>query len=522
MRCPSSPAVASSPTPRHRPHMAGRLRPVQHHAGTPFLIGCASVSRKRRQAPHGTVTDFRRTPSRMVTHSGVHRGAPRTMWLGLPVHPHPFGRRAVTRLSKSGRRTSVWTMATEELPDGLIGGHTVAASLLADVSRLADDMLEFLVQRIPEAAEDAELRGLTLGSCSSNLEAALSMVRHGIDVEAAEAPVTALEHARAMAARGHSVDVMLRFYRLGHEYFVARLAEILDRRTVDRARALSVYAELEHFAFRYIDRISSLVAAEYVAELDRRQNQARAERAEVVRDLLAGTRIPISRAERVLRHRLSGTQIAFVCWTHDRSVHLERHTRLVATALGSAHCLLMADGPLAFWGWVASAGKPDRLLREQFGEWRRLEEPVHLTVGAPHDGTIGFRLTHLEAVRARRIVEISASPPPSLTLFSDVALVDALSQDLEVARLFVRAQLGDLARDTVRAAEERSALLAFLDSQGSLVAAAHSLNLHRNTVLKRVRRAEARRGAPATAQVAELHAALRAAHVLGAAVLIQA
>jgi len=38
-------------------------------------------------------------------------------------------------------------------------------------------------------------------------------------------------------------------------------------------------------------------------------------------------------------------------------------------------------------------------------------------------------------------------------------------------------------------------------------------------VLKRVRRAEERRGAPATAGLAGLHAALRAADVLGAAVL---
>jgi len=98
-------------------------------------------------------------------------------------------------------------------------GRGIAASLLANVSSLADDMLRYLVERIPEVGGDAELRGLTLGSCSSNLEAVLSMVRHGIDVAAAEAPVTALEHARAMASRGHSVDVMLRFYRLGHEYF---------------------------------------------------------------------------------------------------------------------------------------------------------------------------------------------------------------------------------------------------------------------------------------------------------------
>ena len=413
----------------------------------------------------------------------------------------------------------VSAMDAQQSPEGRLDGRTVAVALLSDVSRLADDMLQFLVERIPETVEDAELRGLTLGSCSSNLEAALSMVRHGIDAAAAEAPVTALEHARAMASRGHSVDVMLRFYRLGHEYFTVRLADVMKGWTGDSATALTVYAELERFAFRYIDRISSLVAEEYVAELDRRQNQARAERAEMVQDLLAGKHITVSRAERVLRHRLTGTQIGFVCWAHDRAVNLERHANLLARALGSPHPLLMADGPLALWGWVAVTGEQARLARDTLATWHSSGEAVHIAVGSPHEAVPGFRLSHREAVGTRRIVELSVLSAPSLTVFSDVALVDALSQDLEVARNFVQSQLGDLGRDGSQEREERAALLAVLDAQGSLVSAAHTLNVHRNTVLKRVRRAEERRGAPATAGLAGLHAALRAADVLGAAVL---
>src|SRR5436309_2279756 len=147
-------------------------------------------------------------------------------------------------------------------------GTGVAASLLANVSSLADDMLKYLVERIPEAGGDAELRGLTLGSCSSNLEAALSMFRHGIDVAAAEAPVTALEHARAMASRGHSVDVMLRFYRLGHEYFTERLSDSLTEWISDPDALLAALEELERFAFGHIDANSSQAAAEYVADLE--------------------------------------------------------------------------------------------------------------------------------------------------------------------------------------------------------------------------------------------------------------
>ena len=303
-------------------------------------------------------------------------------------------------------------------------GSGIAASLLANVSSLADDMLRYLVERIPEVGGDAELRGLTLGSCSSNLEAALSMFRHGIDVAAAEAPVTALEHARAMASRGHSVDVMLRFYRLGHEYFTEKLSDWLTDRIDDPTVALRTFIDLERFGFRYIDRISSLVAAEYVAELDRRQNQARAERDDVVRALLAAERVDLARAERVLSHRLTGRQIGFVCWLDDRGVDLEGFARQVGRYLGVSHSLVVADGPLAVWGWASITGdmRTSLTATEFPGEC----EHVHVAVGSPHPGAAGFRTSHLEALRTRRVIELSGRAAPSITEFSDVALVDAI------------------------------------------------------------------------------------------------
>lgn len=396
-------------------------------------------------------------------------------------------------------------------------GSGIAASLLANVSSLADDMLTYLVERIPEVGGDAELRGLTLGSCSSNLEAALSMFRHGIDVAAAEAPVTALEHARAMASRGHSVDVMLRFYRLGHEYFTEKLSDSLTDWIDDPTVALRTFIDLERFGFRYIDRISSLVAAEYVAELDRRQNQARAERDDVVRALLAGERVDMARAERVLSHRLTGRQIGFMCWADDRGVDLEATARQVGRYLGVSHSLVVADGPLAVWGWASITGdvRTSLTATEFPGEC----ENVHVAVGSPHPGAAGFRTSHLEALRTRRVIELSGRAAPTITEFGDVALVDAISRDLDAARAFVAAQLGDLARDDTKERDERATLLAVLDAQGSLTAAARTLGIHKNTVLQRMRRAEERMGRPATIKVAELHAALLVCDVLGASVL---
>ena len=82
-------------------------------------------------------------------------------------------------------------------------------------------MFDYLAAQIAELKEDETTRALTLASCASNLESLLSMIRHGIAADRAEAPVASLAHARHMAARGASIDATLRFYRLGHAWFAS-------------------------------------------------------------------------------------------------------------------------------------------------------------------------------------------------------------------------------------------------------------------------------------------------------------
>lgn len=409
-----------------------------------------------------------------------------------------------------------------DLPESLVVElRRTATQLLGNVSAYADDMLEYILERIPEASADDDLRGLTLGSCSSNLEAALSMVRHGIDVSAATAPVTALEHARAMAARGYSVDVMLRFYRVGHSYFSERILAGISGLVADPVLALAVVADLQRYAFAYTDRIASEVAAEYVAELDRMQNRARAARTDAVRALIAGDQLDIGRAERALSHRLTGWQTAFVCWTDRDDSDLARVGAVVGAHLGSSHPLLVPDGVRALWGWVSTMRAPG-VAPVDFADLADLADKVpgtvRISIGTPAQGPDGFRDSHAQAQRGVRIVELSGRGGP-VTSYADVALVDTMSGDLDLARAFVASELGALAVVGRREDEERRALLAVLDAQGGLAAAAEELGVHRNTVLQRVRRAEERRGRAATDRVVELHAALRLVEVLGAVVL---
>ena len=148
----------------------------------------------------------------------------------------------------------------------------------------------------------------------------------------------------------------------------------------------------------------------------------------------------------------------------------------------------------------------------------QIPKTVRISIGTPAQGPGGFRDSHAQAQRGRRIIELSGRGAP-VTSYAELALVDTMSGDLDLARAFVATELGALAVKGRREEEERRTLLAVLDAQGGLAAAAEELGVHRNTVLQRMRRAEERRGRPATDRVAELHAALRLVQVLGPVVL---
>jgi DNA-binding PucR family transcriptional regulator len=401
--------------------------------------------------------------------------------------------------------------------------RTLAAAWARELSTIADEMYAFLASRIPAARADQEIAALTLASCSANVEAALSMMRSGIPAAATEAPVASIEHARRMASRPGGLDDTLRFYRLGHGFFWSRWTAALVEAVPDRDRLVVALQESAEFVFDYIDSLSSQVAAEHIAERERRQRRAAIVRADVVRSLLAGDPVEPRDAERALGHVLSGTQLAFICWTTGDTSGLERVALLVARALGAARPLLVEDGAEALGGWVRvearAAGRLQELTGAVLTAVEEAGEPVHVAIGRPGQGVEGFIESRKQADRARRVVTLAGSAAPSLTPFAAVELVDLLSSDIESARAFVAFQLGALAAASPAAARAREAMLIATSPGGGVGTAARQLGLHRNTVLQRLRRGEALRRRPVDEDPRELHAALLLADVLGSQVL---
>ncbi len=395
----------------------------------------------------------------------------------------------------------------------------LAAEWARGLDVIAAEMYAFLAERIPEATADEEISALTLASCTSNVEALLSMIRHGIPASATEAPVTALEHARKMAARGGEMDATLRFYRLGHAYFWERFSADLVDAVPDRDRLVVAMRETAAFAFDYIDSVSARVGAEHIAERERRQRRAALLRADVARAILAGEEIDRETAERTLGHPLGGRQLALLCWTEGDPGPLEKAAVAIARAAGVPRPLLLADGPRVLGAWLALSGPADPDLTALAAVAREAAPEVHVVTGEPGVGVEGFRRSREQAERARRVVTLARRRAPTLTAFADLALVDLLSRDLPAAKAFVERELGDLGGAGASQERAREALLAVVAPHGGLAIAARDLGVHRNTVLQRVHRAEELRGRPATERPTELHAALVLAAVLGAELL---
>lgn len=397
--------------------------------------------------------------------------------------------------------------------------RALSVTWLRQVEQIAEEMYTHLVRHISVIESYPELGGLTKASCCSNIETILSMLQNDIPSSAAEAPVTALEHARAMAKRGAEVDDTLRFYRLGHGYFMQRWTEDLSAVVTDRRRLLLGVQQTAAFMVEYIDIVCTRVSAEHLAERERRQRRATVMRADLVRALLSGESVDVAATERVLGHRLGRPQLAFVCWSDHDAPELERAATAVAEVLGAQRPLLVAEGPRLIGGWVSPL--PDETIdRGRLDDTiRTISGHVSVAFGTVRPGLDGFRLSRREADRARRLAELDGRRDRTVH-FADIAMLDLLTSDLPAARAFVQSELGALAhQDPGTDAIRRTVLSVLAPRGGGAAAAARELGLHRNTVLQRIHRAETLRGAPITERAPELYLALTLACQLGSQIL---
>ena len=336
-----------------------------------------------------------------------------------------------------------------------------------------------------------------------SLEAARDLVRRGLD----ESALDAYRAAQGVAWR--------RWMEICFELTSdpAELRELLD------VSALSIATFIEDTVAATSERMR--------AERDELTRGAHAERRAAVSLLLEGAPISRARAEAQLGYRLAGPHTAVVVWSGSgtASEQLEAAAEAVVRAGGAAHRLTVVASAAALWIWLPVATAPNA---GQLAGELAAHPDVRVAVGRPGRDVDGFRRSHLDAATTQRMVarlqEDPAAPrhsqarggplhrgrrgrpvPSQLAYYEDVQLVALLTAEPTQADEFLADTLGGL---LYADADTQQAVRTYVRELGNTSRTAERLYTHRNTVLRRLARADELLPRPLAENVVSVAAAL--------------
>lgn len=413
-------------------------------------------------------------------------------------------------------------MAAGSRQEAAVARVTALATVMSsDLPALTGTLHKVLAESITELQGDQLMIELLGASIASNLETVADVLRYGIDVDEVSTPLAAEEYARRLAQRGIQPIALIRAYRLGQQLVLDWAFDDLgsDR---DQAVALAAARIIVDTTFRYIDRISEQVVAAYESERVRWLANRSTVRKAMIDELLRGDPVDLAPAEGALSYRLRQHHVGVVLWCTPKTAgdddlrQLERLLQDAATAAGcSGQPLFVPQDRSTAWGWIPLGRGHDPIRVEAEGDhW--------VAVGSPAAGADGFRVTHLEALRAQQVALAARERAGRVTTYADpeVRTAALLAADLDGTRRMVRNALGPLAADTEAAGRLRETLQVFLAEKGSYLATAERIHLHKNTVKYRVDKALEERGRPLDDERLELELALVACRWLSASVLV--
>lgn len=358
----------------------------------------------------------------------------------------------------------------------------------------------------PVAADPVLAAATKRANLANLLHWAAQNVQHpGRRVPANTGP-EALDAARDMVRRGLD-ERGLDAYRTAQSVAWRRWMEICFDLTSDPALLRELLDASALSISTFIDDTVAAVSQRMEAERAELTRGASAERRAAVTLLLEGAPISRARAEAQLGYGLAGPHVAAIVWSASGGAteHLEGAAETVMRAAGATHRLTVVAGAAALWVWFPAAAAPalDRLDGRLEG---RLDEhpDVRVAVGRPGADVAGFRRSHLDAAAAQRMLTRLTSPQ-QVARYEDVQLVALLTAEPTQAEEFLADTLGDLLHAD---AATHETVLTYVREQCSTTRAAERLYTHRNTVLRRLARADELLPRPLSENVVSVGAAL--------------
>ncbi|HEX5144067.1 MAG TPA: PucR family transcriptional regulator [Mycobacterium sp.] len=333
----------------------------------------------------------------------------------------------------------------------------------------------------PVIAADPELAAAVSRSNSANLVfwATANIRDPGAPVPANTGPEP-VHVVRELVRRGFDAAT-LDAYRIAEAVAWRRLMEIAFELTSDVAELQELLEVCSQSISDFIDATLRFLGAQIALERDELTRGTHAQRRETVALILDGAPIPQQRAENRLGYALTGPHTAAVIWSERPDADLTDLDQ-AAEAFGET----TGGRPLSVFAstatrWVWAPGRSDTS-----GLSRAIAPDIHVAVGRTADGIDGFRRSHFDAITTQQMMARLDSPQ-HLALFTDVQLIALVTAEPDRAAEFVAHTLGPLEaadpelHDTVRI---------FIDEQCNASRAAARMFTHRNTLLRRLARAD--------------------------------
>lgn len=249
----------------------------------------------------------------------------------------------------------------------------------------------------------------------------------------------------------------------------AELGELLD------VSARSIFA--------FVDETLAGITEQIERERDQLTRGTQAERLEVVTLVLQGAPIDTRRAGSRLGYALERTHTAAIVFTDEPLPDPAELQRAAEALAGSRRPLSVLASAASLWAWVPGEDGVERALAEGALDTR---PGVRVALGSRAAGVEGFRRSHLDALATQRLLHRSPERA-RLAAYDEVAAVALVTQDEERAGELVTRTLGELA---AAPAELRETLRTYLREEHNASRTAQVLFTHRNTVLKRLARAQ--------------------------------
>lgn len=291
--------------------------------------------------------------------------------------------------------------------------------------------------------------------------------------------------ARDLVRRGIGAS-SLSAYRVGQNIALQKWISIAFGLTQDKDELKELLEVSTRSICAFIDTMIDGITRQMEAERDLLTKGTHAERRAMINLLIEGSTISLPRASQTLAYTLEQHHRAAVIWSElpTSEYHvLEQAVDALVQACGKVRPLTILASAASMWVWLPYAGEPDLTLLQH--ALQALPQ-VHIAIGSLAAGLDGFRRSHLDALASQRLL-MRLGSPQALISHDHVWLVSLMTQDPERAQQFIQHTLGKLAhanRDTQRA------LQVFLHEGCCITKTAERLHTHRNTVLRRLTRAE--------------------------------